>query len=552
MKVLTGHYPSGGSYKSLNHFLQIYRKKQFCYYDYGAEANLAIYKQTEPKEYDLTKIEGMPIILAAGLEDRLSHSEDVKELRDILKLKNQVLYLELENTGHSTFIVGNDISWFRKDVMDWIKKLSEGCLQKVTTKEGENIIGTPDVTNDKIVEGKTKMIIPNDSINNSRVTGKEKPEKRDLSDVNVEMAEHNMKSQMEDNHPVENKYVIKEESKQKEIDLSNMVEIEIEINDDLGQNGSRVEHKNYSDEKDINTMTFNNKEQLNKSKLSERKDKGDISFQNDEALYKNAKNEEFNKGTISVKHITPNDEIEVIEHTHKIEHKNEIISTVKEVINLDLSHASIHHSEENLPKTSIINENIPVRESFVVVTNAFLKESKDFETPIPVESNPDVKKDLDIEVDIHMSGAIKNDENFIPEDTKKGETSFEMKPSINIMESVEVKHSQIIEDKKSENSGFNKKTKVRRVKDSWDNLEVVDNNLLKSKDNNHSFRVESPEKNKPELEESPLKKGNMSDEDLLNTNSNANSPKKVVKKIKKENGEVKKKAKVDSDDDDDW
>ena len=157
MKVLYGHYPSGGSFKSLNHFVQIYRKKSFCYYDYGPEANIAIYKQTVPKEYNLNNICDIPIALIIGKEDRLSSVEDARMLRE--KIKSSVeLYMELDCVGHTGFLVGNDVSWFKNDVMDLILKYSKDCLEKIENEKAKfGIVDSNNISRD--VSIKNEVII---------------------------------------------------------------------------------------------------------------------------------------------------------------------------------------------------------------------------------------------------------------------------------------------------------------------------------------------------------------------------------------------------------
>jgi hypothetical protein len=51
-----GHFPSGSSFKSVNHFKQLMLAKQFQKYDYGIEDNLIKYKSFKPPCLDLTKI----------------------------------------------------------------------------------------------------------------------------------------------------------------------------------------------------------------------------------------------------------------------------------------------------------------------------------------------------------------------------------------------------------------------------------------------------------------------------------------------------------------
>ena len=111
MSVYLNHYPCGCSLKCLIHFVQIIENKKFCYYDYKKEANLYIYHQIEPPEYDFSKIKDIPIILVGGEKDKLSTREDIKWLHNELE-DNVLFYKIVENMGHLSFLVGKDFSWF--------------------------------------------------------------------------------------------------------------------------------------------------------------------------------------------------------------------------------------------------------------------------------------------------------------------------------------------------------------------------------------------------------------------------------------------------------
>ena len=111
MSVYLNHYPCGCSLKCLIHFVQIIENKKFIYFDYKKEANFHIYHQSEPPEYDLSKIKDIPIMLIGGDKDKLSTREDIRWLKN--ELKENVIYDKiLENIGHLSFLIGKDFSWF--------------------------------------------------------------------------------------------------------------------------------------------------------------------------------------------------------------------------------------------------------------------------------------------------------------------------------------------------------------------------------------------------------------------------------------------------------
>ena len=113
MSVYLNHYPCGCSLKCLIHYVQIIQSKRFIYYDYKKEANFHIYQQSEPPEYDLSKIKDIPIILIGGEKDKLSTGEDIKWLMN--ELNDNVFYSKIvENMGHLSFLVGKNFDWFEE------------------------------------------------------------------------------------------------------------------------------------------------------------------------------------------------------------------------------------------------------------------------------------------------------------------------------------------------------------------------------------------------------------------------------------------------------
>ena len=93
--------------------MQIIESKKFIKYDYNKEANLFIYHQIEPPEYDLSKIKDIPIMLIGGEKDKLSTREDIRWLNNELSKKGNVIYFKIvPNMGHLSFMIAKDFSWF--------------------------------------------------------------------------------------------------------------------------------------------------------------------------------------------------------------------------------------------------------------------------------------------------------------------------------------------------------------------------------------------------------------------------------------------------------
>jgi lysosomal acid lipase/cholesteryl ester hydrolase len=148
IKVFMSHYPSGTSVKSISHFRQIIDAKSFQHYDYGIEENMRRYGTPEPKKYDVSSIEGIPIILCGGLNDKLTHIKDIRWLKTEIENKSLFSYYEFDHMGHASFLINNDITWFNFVLRDIYKIIEGECLnanenstkEKFMKKSAEGVI----------------------------------------------------------------------------------------------------------------------------------------------------------------------------------------------------------------------------------------------------------------------------------------------------------------------------------------------------------------------------------------------------------------------------
>ena len=91
--VLMGHFPSGASLKSLNHFSTIIKNKDFVDFKYK-------------KRYDYSSKVEIPVALLVGRDDKLATPEDARVIRnEFLENNNLHFYKEYENMGHATFFL---------------------------------------------------------------------------------------------------------------------------------------------------------------------------------------------------------------------------------------------------------------------------------------------------------------------------------------------------------------------------------------------------------------------------------------------------------------
>ncbi|CAG9562215.1 unnamed protein product [Danaus chrysippus] len=88
-KDVASHFPSGSSWKSIGHYIQVGYRKEFALYDYGSQINVKVYNTSAPPAYDLSKVT-IPVALIVGRNDHLSTIDDVDILRK--HLRNIVSY----------------------------------------------------------------------------------------------------------------------------------------------------------------------------------------------------------------------------------------------------------------------------------------------------------------------------------------------------------------------------------------------------------------------------------------------------------------------------
>jgi len=106
MDIYIAETPSGTSVKNMAHWAQGVRVNKFNMFDYGSKReNRKHYGTDEPPEYDLTKIDKVPISLFSGSEDLLADPTDVSKLETAIahRLKTN---LELYKYAHLDFTWG--------------------------------------------------------------------------------------------------------------------------------------------------------------------------------------------------------------------------------------------------------------------------------------------------------------------------------------------------------------------------------------------------------------------------------------------------------------
>lgn len=114
--------PSGQSYRTFIHYAQSMHSGEFRKYDYGKIKNKRIYGTADPPMIPLEDI-SIPIGLFSGSLDALADPEDVAWLSE--KLGDKVVYQKKRLMDHLTFVIGDDMSWFKEDVVDLLDKYNK-------------------------------------------------------------------------------------------------------------------------------------------------------------------------------------------------------------------------------------------------------------------------------------------------------------------------------------------------------------------------------------------------------------------------------------------
>ena len=118
--IYMGHEPNGTSVKSILHYAQNMKEDRFQVF---SEDYTDIFKRVKKRTTDLIPLENIsevPVAIFAGIEDILADTTDARWTRD--RIGDNVIHYEEISAGHLTFLVGKDMTYFSKGVMDLLKQ----------------------------------------------------------------------------------------------------------------------------------------------------------------------------------------------------------------------------------------------------------------------------------------------------------------------------------------------------------------------------------------------------------------------------------------------
>lgn len=114
--VYMGHFPAGASVQSFIHYAQMINSGKFQLYDWGSTSeNHKHYGQNTPPMVNLANIKGdVPVAMFAGTEDDLGDLTDARWARAQIESGGHgLVHYEEVKAGHSTFMVGKDMYYFK-------------------------------------------------------------------------------------------------------------------------------------------------------------------------------------------------------------------------------------------------------------------------------------------------------------------------------------------------------------------------------------------------------------------------------------------------------
>ena len=107
---MLSNFPSGAGYRNSVFYGQcVDNGGNFRKYDYGRDANFAIYGQITPPDFPVEDID-MPIAIFNGSLDPIVLEADVDYL--IEQLGDNVIYHKVIPADHWTFSMASDMSWY--------------------------------------------------------------------------------------------------------------------------------------------------------------------------------------------------------------------------------------------------------------------------------------------------------------------------------------------------------------------------------------------------------------------------------------------------------
>lgn len=112
---MLSNFPSGAGYRTTVYYGQcVANGGHFRRFDYGRDANMAIYGQQDPTDFPVENI-NVPVAIFNGSLDDVVLQPDVDYL--IEQLGDNLVYHKVVEADHWTFTMAKDMSWYQNDLV---------------------------------------------------------------------------------------------------------------------------------------------------------------------------------------------------------------------------------------------------------------------------------------------------------------------------------------------------------------------------------------------------------------------------------------------------
>ncbi|VVC24403.1 Partial AB-hydrolase lipase domain,Serine aminopeptidase, S33,Alpha/Beta hydrolase fold [Cinara cedri] len=135
LPIILGHNPAGTSVKTLMHFAQEIRTKNFQQFDHGKEENIKIYNCSHPPKYNLSNVIA-PVAFYYAQNDIIADPKDVIELYSHLPNRLGLNLIEFDQFNHVDFL-------YSKNIIDMVY---QSVLNTISTTEFEDWVPVFDNT----------------------------------------------------------------------------------------------------------------------------------------------------------------------------------------------------------------------------------------------------------------------------------------------------------------------------------------------------------------------------------------------------------------------
>lgn len=95
------------------------RSGKFQHFDYGKDKNMKVYGKATPTDFDLTRIQKVPVAMITGKQDVLGTPKNSAWIQS--KIKSIIHATVIDGYDHNSFVYNQD-GFYLKDVLELVQK----------------------------------------------------------------------------------------------------------------------------------------------------------------------------------------------------------------------------------------------------------------------------------------------------------------------------------------------------------------------------------------------------------------------------------------------